>query len=72
VAEKLVGVSADEAELQAGLAHHHFPCLASMVKDPDFSDTLMHVSGHLLKDNVGEQVRPFKRVQVIRPAGRVE
>lgn len=72
VADKLVGVSADEAELQAGLAHHHFPCLASMVKDPDFNDTLMHVSGHLLKDNVGEQVRPFKRVQVIRPAGWVE
>jgi hypothetical protein len=72
VAEKLVGVPADEAELRAGLAHHHYPCLASMVKDPEFHDTLMHVSGHLLKDNVGEQVKPFKRVQMIRPVGRVE
>jgi hypothetical protein len=72
VAERLVGVAADEAELQAGLAHHHYPCLASMVKDPDFHDTLMHVSGNLLKDNVGEQVKPFKRVQMIRPVGRVE
>ena len=72
VAERLVGVAADEAELQAGLAHHHYPCLASMVKDPDFHDTLMHVSGNLLKDNVGEQVKPFKRVQMIRPTGRVE
>lgn len=72
VAEKLVGMSADDAEVQAGLAHHHFPCLASMIKDPDFGDTLMHVSGHLLKDHVGEQVKPFKRVQMIRPAGRVE
>ena len=72
VAEKLVGVSADEAEFQAGLAHHHYPCLASMVKDPEFHDTLMYVSGHLLKDNVSEQVRPFKRVQMIRPVGRVE
>jgi hypothetical protein len=72
VAVKLVGVSADEAEVQAGLAHHHYPCLASMVKDPDFSDTLMHVSGHLLKDNVGEQVKPFKQVQMIRPSGRVD
>ncbi len=72
VADKLVGVSADEAELQAGLAHHHFPCLASMGKDPDFNDTLMHVSGHLLKDNVGEQVKPFKQIQVIQPSGRVE
>jgi hypothetical protein len=72
VAEKLVGVSADEAEVQAGLAHHHYPCLASMVKDPDFADTLMHVSGHLLKDNIGEQVKPFKRVQMIRPEGHVD
>jgi hypothetical protein len=72
VAKELVGVSADDAELRAGLAHHHYPCLASMIKDPDFADTLMHVSGHLLKDNVGEQVKPFKRVQMIRPAGRAE
>jgi hypothetical protein len=72
VAQKLVDVSADEAEIQAGLAHHHYPCLASMGKDPDFNDTLMHVSGHLLKDNVGEQVKPFKQVQMIRPTGRVE
>jgi hypothetical protein len=72
VAEKLKGLSADEAEVQAGLAHHHYPCLASMIKDPDFSDTLMHVSGHLLKDNVAEQVKPFKKVQMIRPAGLAE
>jgi hypothetical protein len=72
VAQKLVGVSADEAELQAGLAHHHYPCLASMGKDADFGDTLMHVSGHLLKEDVGEQVKPFKQVLMIRPAGRVE
>jgi len=72
VAEKLIGASADEAEQKAGLAHHHFPCLASMIKDPDFGDTLMHVSGHLLKDNVGEQVKPFKQVQMIQPSGRSE
>ena len=72
VAEKLIGASADDAEQKAGLAHHHFPCLASMIKDPDFGDTLMHVSGHLLKDNVGEQVKPFKQVQMIQPSGRSE
>jgi hypothetical protein len=72
VAQQLTGVSADDAELRAGLAHHHYPCLASMVKDPDFGDTLMHVSGHLLKDNVGEQVKPYKRIQMIQPAGRVQ
>src|SRR4030042_7197583 len=30
VAQKLVGITADDAEYEAGMAHHHFPCLASM------------------------------------------
>jgi hypothetical protein len=70
-AEKLIGVSADEAGEKAGLLHHHYPCLASMGKDSDYNDTLMHVSGNLLKDNVNEQVRPFRRIQQITPEGRV-
>ncbi len=67
VAEGLVGVSADDAEQQSGLLHHHYPCMASMGVDSDFSDTLMHVSGNLLKDNVGQQVKPFKHVQYFVP-----
>ena len=66
-AERLVGISADEAEQEGGMFHHHYPCLASMGVDSDFSDTLMHVSGNLLKDNVGEQVKPFKNVQYFVP-----
>jgi hypothetical protein len=65
VAERLAGVSADEAELEAGLLHHHFPCLASMGIDSDYGDTLLHVSGNILRDEVGAQVKPFKRVQYI-------
>jgi hypothetical protein len=67
VAEKLIGVSADEAEYTAGMAHHHYPCLASMGIDTDFGDTLMHISGNLLKDDVYEQVKPYKQVQYIAP-----
>ena len=72
VAERLVGVSADEAGEKAGLLHHHYPCLASMGKDTDFGDTLMHVSGNVLKDNVEDQVRPYKRIQYIAPGTRSE
>jgi hypothetical protein len=72
VAERLVGLSVDDAEQEAGLLHHHFPCLASMGIDADYGDTLMHISGHLLKDNVGAQVKPFKRVQYISPGERSE
>jgi len=67
VAERLVGISVDDAEEKAGLLHHHYPCLASMGKDIDFGDTLMHVSGNILKDNVGAQVKPFTRVKYIAP-----
>ncbi len=67
VAEGLVGVSADDAEQQAGLLHHHYPCLAGMGTDPDFNDTIMHVSGNIMKEEVGEQVKPHKQVRYIRP-----
>lgn len=67
VAERLIGVSADDAEEKAGLLHHHYPCLASMGIDSDFGDTLMHVSGNVLKDNVAEQVKPYRRITFIAP-----
>jgi hypothetical protein len=67
VAGRLVGVSADDAEQEAGMLHHHYPCLASMGKDPDFDDTLMHVSGNILKEQIGEQVKPYKQVAYIVP-----
>jgi hypothetical protein len=69
VAQGLVGLTADEAEEKAGLLHHHFPCLASMGIDVDYGDTLMHISGNILKDNVGLQVKPYKDVRYLRPEG---
>lgn len=67
VAEGLINQSVEDAEEKAGLLHHHFPCLASMGKDVDFGDTLMHVSGNLLKDNIRENVKPFKNIGYISP-----
>lgn len=64
VAQKLVGLSADSAEYEAGLFHHHYPCLASMQKewiDDALEDTLMHVSGFILQEEVGSHVKPFKK-----------
>jgi len=66
----LIGVSVDDAEFTVGMAHHHYPCLASMGIDSDFGDTLMHISGNLIKDHIADQVKPFKHVQVITPASR--
>lgn len=68
VAEGLIGVSVTEAEEKAGLLHHHYPCLASMVKLPHFDhDTLMHVSGQIIKNNVAKQVKPYKKVPSFKP-----
>ena len=60
------------AEQEAGMLHHHFPCLASMGIDSDYGDTLMHVSGNILRDEVGEQVRPFKQIAYLRPGTKSE
>jgi len=72
VAAGLAGVLADDAGNIAGLRHHHFPCLASMGIDADFGDTLMHVSGNILKDAVDDQVKPYKTTQYIAPGTRSE
>jgi len=73
VADGLIGVSVDKAENKAGLLHHHFPCLASMIKLNDYNhDTLMHESGNLLKDNIGDQIKPFKNNRYIVPGKRSE
>ena len=71
VADGLIGLSVDEAEEKAGLLHHHFPCLASMTKLNDFNhDTLMHESGHLIVNNIGEQIKPYKEEKYITPGKR--
>jgi hypothetical protein len=58
--EHLTGVSASEAEHEAGLLHHHYPCLASMGIDADYNDTLMHISGHILKEEIAREIAVHK------------
>ncbi len=71
VADKLVGVGVDEAEFEAGMLHHHYPCQATMGVDADYNDTLLHVSGNVYKDEIAEQVKPFRHIQYLVPAERV-
>ncbi len=68
VAAGIIGLNADEVEEKAGLLHHHFPCLASMVKLNDYNhDTLMHESAHLLVENISAQIKPFKQTRYFKP-----
>lgn len=74
VAQRLAGVLANEAYMQAGLFHHQFPCLASMGGvDPILHDTLMHVAGDIVRDHVRQQVQPFCTPPLyLRPTEHVE
>jgi hypothetical protein len=39
-----------------------------MVKLNDYNhDTLMHESGHLLQENLAEQLKPYRQVKYISP-----
>jgi len=60
LAEKLVGVPIEEAVPQAGLHVHHYPCLASMAMEPT-GETLMHISGYVVNDEVNRQLQPFRK-----------
>ncbi len=75
-AESLVGIHVEEAVPKAGLVSHQFPCLAAMDRewiDDRLEDTLMHVSGFLINEEVEEHIKPFKRPpQYFTPDERVE
>ena len=64
--EEALGRSYHKGEAIVGII------LAGMGKDPDFNDTIMHVSGHILKEQVGEQVQPYKEEVYIVPGTRSE
>lgn len=64
----LAGVPLDEAAHRAGMLHHHYPCLAGMAIDPAYSDTLMHVSGRILKEEVERHLKDHRTPPVyLRP-----
>jgi hypothetical protein len=70
VAQELLGVPASDAEYLAGLLHHHYPCLASMGTDSDFNDTIMHVSGNIMKQQIKDEVSEHVPVRYIVPGNK--
>jgi hypothetical protein len=72
VAERLASTLVDEAIEAGGLHHHHYPCQASMGIDPQYGDTLMHVSGNIMKDALREALEPYLQTRYVRPAGYSE
>jgi len=52
VARQLAGVDIEEAVLQAGLFHHHYPCLATMRVDPNLGTPLIQAAGDFIRRSV--------------------
>lgn len=67
VSEGLVGKRPEEVEFEAGMLHHHYPCLATMGIDPQLGDTLMHISGIIMREDLAEKLGPFKKKHVFKP-----
>ncbi len=72
VSDNLIGTPVEDALEEAGMLHHHYPCLASMNKDADYLDTLMHVSGNLLIDALKDELSAHLATIYIRPQGLSE
>lgn len=72
VAEKLRDTQLSESVMTSGLLHHHYPCQASMGIDTQYQDTLMHISGNIMKDAVQDAIRPFFKPNYIRPDGHID
>lgn len=75
-AERLIGLTADEAAFKSGLICHHYPCLASMAKeqiDTALFDTLMHISGYVMQEEAEKEVKPFMApARYFTPGERLE
>ena len=58
VARGLRGLGVNEATAEARRLHEHYPCLAATALDPDYGDTLRHLSStlttHAVRAGVGE------------------
>jgi len=63
VEQNLPGTRLTEAVEQSGLQHHQYPCLATMVMDKEFEDTLMHRAGLALKQAVENAIKEKKDKQ---------
>ena len=61
MADGLAGIWERDAVEKAGLLHHQYPCLSTMVMDQEFEDTLMHRAGLMAKLAVEKGMKDAKQ-----------
>ncbi len=73
VAAQLTGVEVREAVQQAGLLHHHYPCMATMRVDPTLGEPLIQLGGDLMRRAVEAKISSrLPRSSYLVPEGHAE
>lgn len=52
VAQQIKGKKISELEEAVAVAHHSYPCTASMEVDPEIGDTILHKAGYTIREAV--------------------
>ncbi len=56
VAQQIKGKRVSEIEEVIAVAHHSYPCTASMEIDPEIGDTILHKAGYIIREAVKNAV----------------
>jgi hypothetical protein len=64
VAKRLTGLEADQEDLRERIseAHHAYPCTASMERDSELGDTILHKAGYIIREKVEEGIANARTV----------
>jgi len=65
VAKRLIGMEVDQDEIRERIseAHHAYPCTASMDRDFELDDTILHKAGYIIRDAVEDALKRARRVE---------
>ncbi|MEM3013715.1 MAG: DUF166 family protein [Candidatus Bathyarchaeia archaeon] len=61
VAQCIKGRRTENIEDVVAVAHHSYPCTASMTIDPQLNDTILHKAGHIIREAVIEAIKKAQR-----------
>jgi len=65
VAKRLLGLEPDQPDIRERIseAHHAYPCTASMERDSELGDTVLHKGGYIIRDAVEDAFKCAKRLE---------
>jgi hypothetical protein len=64
VAKRLLGLEPDQPDIRERISesHHAYPCTASMERDTELGDTLLHKGGYVIRDAVEDAFKKARRL----------